>query len=207
MQKSLFDIKEIENKARMEIYKPKGRAVWTKPNSDAKIGLAMQKVDSAIGKIAMGKTIHFATMGEWSSHELLFHILDQTGPADVWISTWSVSEDAARLLIGKVETKAITRLNCLFDWRIKVRRPEVFQLVRYKIADIRLTTCHAKVTVVENDSWKVAVVGSANYTNNPRIEAGVIACDEKAADFHRKWIKDEIENSDPFDTKKRRANG
>jgi hypothetical protein len=203
-QASLFDISKISK----ETVKSQNviRSVSHRKTSklSGKLGKATQAVQDVIGPVSMGESIHFVSMGEWSSHNLLLYLLDQTGPANVYISTWSVSENAVRQLIDAIYNKQIQKLYCVFDWRVKLRRPEVFSLVQYNISDIRLTTCHAKVTVIQNDTWHIAIVGSANYTNNPRIEAGVIACDKEIAEFHKYWMLAELKNADPFETAKRR---
>jgi len=149
----------------------------------------------------MGETTHYATAGDWSNHELLFHILKQTGPAHVALATWSISEDAIRLMLDWYHKKLILSMSALLDWRVKVRRPEVLELLKFNLANthLYLTNCHAKTAVVQNHKWSIAIVGSANFTNNPRIEAGVICCSKTAADFHLSWIKDEITRSKPFE--------
>ena len=204
MQKSLFDLNEIQSDVVASVNIPKSKMLKNKEKIKTKVGKATQKVQEVIGEITMNETIPYVSMGEWSSHDLLFHILKQTGLANVYISTWSVSEDAVRQLIAKLKGSQIAKLFCVFDWRVKLRRPEAFELARFNIADIRLTTCHAKVTVIQNENWSIAIVGSANYTSNPRIEAGVISCDIHAANFHKKWILEELKNADPFETWKRK---
>ena len=165
------------------------------------LGKRFQKAQDVIGKVRMGDNIHFVSAGEWSSHDVMVHLLNQTGPADIYIATWSFTEIAARIILKQIEEKMIRNIYLLLDWRVKVRTPEVLGLLKFNISTIRLTQCHAKVTAIVNDNWGVAVVGSANYTNNPRIEAGVISCDQDLAEFHKKWISDCIDRLNPFEFK------
>ncbi len=204
MQPSLFDIRNISSEIETQIDKTRSRAKKTKEKTTTALGKITERVQEVIGAVAMGDTIHYVSLAEWSMHDLLFHLLRQTGPADVYVATWSVSEDAVRQLIAKVNDGSIRKISGVFDWRVKLRNPEALALAKFNIADIRLTTCHAKVTVIENDHWSIVIVGSANYTNNPRIEAGVISCDKTAAEFHKTWMLEELKRSDPFDTKKKR---
>ena len=204
MQKSLFDIEKTKRTIDADLQLIKSKAYRRREKAKAKIGKAMQSLSEVIGELAMGETIHYVSMGEWSTHNLLEHCLLQTGPANVYIATWSVSEDGVRHIINAVKSGLITRIHAIFDWRVKIRRPEAFELARFNIADVRLTTCHAKVTVVQNQTWSIAIIGSANYTNNPRIEAGVICCCHDVANFHRDWMMAEIKKADPFETYKRR---
>jgi len=202
-QLALFNVDKISSEIRADRDKIKSTAAKTSEKTTAVLGKAKGRVQDVIGNVSMGETIHYASIGEWSMHDLLFHLLEQTGPADVFISTWSVSENAVRQIIAKILDGSIRKLAAIFDWRVKMRRPEAFEMAKFNISDIRLTTCHAKVTVIENEKWSIAVVGSANYTNNPRIEAGVISCDKVASDFHKNWMIEELNRSDPFDTNKK----
>lgn len=203
IQQSLFDLSS-ELSQSTGAQSTKSNAGIVDEDVKTSIGKAREKVQEVIGKLEKGKSIHYATCGEWSMHDLLFHILEQTGPAEVWLTTWSGSENAFRQIIEKIKDKTITKLSCLFDWRLKVRRPEVFELAKFNISDIKMSSCHAKVTVIQNQDWHIAVITSANYTNNPRIEAGVISCDKSAAEFHKSWIEQEIQNADPFWVKKKK---
>lgn len=204
---TLFNMDDLKSE---DFFKkqPKSKAVKIDNlKNEIKLSTAEHSVGEIVGKIEMGKTIHYVSISEWSMHDLLFHILKQTGPAEVFFATWSISEDALRKIIEKCETGEIYKVSAMFDWRIKVRRPKALQLANFNIADIRLTTCHAKTTVIKNKNWNIAIVGSANYTNNPRIESGVICCDNKIADFHYNWMKEESSGADPFDTKKKNKRG
>lgn len=166
----------------------------------ARLAKARSWVADVVGDIAKGQTIHYATMGEWSSHDLLYHMLGITGPAAVWVATWSITETPVRELVDRLRVGAITELNMLLDWRTRVRCPEALSLAKANAATLRLANCHAKVTVIRGGGWDVTVVGSANYTNNPRIEAGVVSTDAAAADFHQAWIAAEIANAAPFES-------
>ncbi len=165
-------------------------------------GILFKKNDELINSIPtikMDSSIHYATAGLWSSHELLDHLLNFTGPAKVFLCTWSIKEMPVRMLVGMIASERITELHCLFDNRVKTQTPEVFHLVKLHAVNARQSVCHAKVTIIENDQWSITIIGSANYTNNPRIEAGVICCNKEISDFHKKWIMEEINNSHPFD--------
>ena len=163
------------------------------------IGKAHEKLHQVFGKVADGQSIHYASLGDWSTHDLLFFLLEQTGPARVYFTTWAISEYAIRQLYGFIEHGLILELKGIFDYRNGLRKPAELQFLQKITTDIKAAKCHAKVTVIENDLWGISVVGSANYTRNPRIEAGVLCCDKQVAAFHRDWILKELSNSSAFD--------
>jgi hypothetical protein len=140
----------------------------------------------------------YVSGAEWSTHDLICHILKTTGPVNLYAATWSVAEHAATRLSAMIEAEDLLSVHFLVDWRVQVRTPGFLAIARSKFSDVRVTSCHAKVFVLQNDTWSISCVGSANFTNNPRIEAGHISTRKQTADFHRDWILAEIKNCAPF---------
>jgi len=178
---------------------PKSGSVAFSGSNIQIIGKANQKLHQVFGKVADGQSIHYASLGDWSTHDLLFFLLEQTGPARVYFTTWAISEYAIRQLYQFIEQGLILELKGIFDYRNGIRKPAELQFLQKITTDIKAAKCHAKVTVVENDLWGISVVGSANYTRNPRIEAGVLCCDKTVSAFHRDWILKELSNTSAFD--------
>lgn len=161
-------------------------------------GKTIRQMRKVLGEIEPDQIIQFSTGGQWSTHEMIEYILLKTGPARVCLSTWTITELPLRTLLSLHKRGLITELNCLFDHRIKERTPKAFQLAQAIVSNLKLTKVHAKVTVIENERWGVAIISSANLSRNPRIEAGVIFTDQKSAAFHRDWMMEEINNQKPF---------
>jgi len=166
------------------------------------IGKANAKITQVFGTIVDGSSIHYVSLGDWSTHDLLFFLLEQTGPAKVYFTTWAISEYAIRQLYQFIEHGLILELKGIFDYRNGIRKPAELQFLQKITTDIKAAKCHAKVTVIENDNWGICVIGSANYTRNPRIEAGVLCCDKTVSAFHRDWILKELSNSSALDRSK-----
>jgi len=164
-----------------------------------KIGKANQKLTEVFGTIAQDQIIPYVSLGDWSTHDLLFFLFEQTGPARVWFTTWAISEYAIRQLYQFVEHGMILQLKGIFDYRNGVRKPAELQFLQQITTEIKPAKCHAKVTVIENDKWGISIVGSANFTRNPRIEAGVLFTCRNVAEFEKTWIERELANNSVFD--------
>jgi hypothetical protein len=156
-------------------------------------------VEACFPTLEKSSITHFFSCGTWSTHELVYYLLSKTGPADVLISVWSISEIAARLLIDMLDKGMITQLRAVLDYRSKNRHPAAHQLAAHSFSKLNTFPCHAKLTVITNDKWTVTVNGSANYTNNPRPEAGVIDTHATTAAFYTRHIEQMLENSNPFE--------
>ena len=193
---SLFSLMDLVKK---KPDKAKSGSVAFTDSNLLTIGKAGEKLSQVFGKVVDGQSVHYASLGDWSTHDLLFFLLEQTGPARVYFTTWAISEYAIRQLYGFIEHGLILELKGIFDYRNGIRKPAELQFLQKITTDIKAAKCHAKVTVIENDNWGISVVGSANYTRNPRIEAGVLCCDKSVAAFHRDWILKELSNTSAFD--------
>lgn len=162
------------------------------------LGKYKDELAKVIGTPVMGDCIHFTTGGRWSAHNLLHYLIGFTGPVNVWMSTYTISEDAVRLLSIMLDAGSILELHALIDKRFDGRNPRAMQFAKQRFNSLKLRDCHAKVTVLFNNEWAISMVGSANYSNNPRIERGTIFCSRKVADFDKNWIEKEILNEKPF---------
>lgn len=150
---------------------------------------------SALGPL---KTVHYISDGDWSMHDLVMQLLPRYAPAELFITTYALRKFSMRQLILAQESKQLTTVSMLLDARAKTRTPEVYQLASFNLNRIRLTSIHAKVTVIRSLHGCVTILGSANWTTNPRIEAGVVSLEKTVADFHIGWIEKVMDNAEIF---------
>lgn len=197
MTNSLFSSTELHEEPK-PTKKPKSKSHTLKSKKKRVVGKENSICKEVIGILEKDTIMQFVTKGEWSTHDLLFHILNQIGASEVTIATWSVTSPVIAQISNMIESGMITKLEGLFDWRMKVRCPEAEQFMRYNCSKIRLVNCHAKVTVIRNKKWNITIVGSSNLTNNPRIESGVIFTDKETADFNLEWMRGELKDGKRF---------
>lgn len=167
---------------------------------DARFVVGRKGADLAelIGTLRHNEHIHIPSMGAWSMHDVLAYVLRTTGPADVWITSWTITEEPVRTLLELMRTGTIRQLKALFSERVEAMNPSAHQLARFNL-QVKLTKIHAKCIVVLNDEWGVTVGGSANFTRNPRIENYIIGTHRSVAEFDRDWIEQELANGQPFE--------
>jgi hypothetical protein len=114
----------------------------------------------------------FMHKGDWAIHNVLPFLLEQIGPADVEIATFSISEDSIRPLFFLAESGLINRLTLLLDTTVKRHKLDMLLFAANITADIRISACHAKVLLIENKEYQFGIVGSANMNLNQRWESG-----------------------------------
>lgn len=157
-----------------------------------------QSLIDAFGTLEKNKNYHFATAGRWSQYEVLNFILAQSGPADVYLTTWKINDLSANNIFHLIKAGVILNLFTVLEKRIPITSPTAKDTIVTNATNHLIADNHSKVIVVINDEWKVSVNGSANMTINPRIEAGVLSTVESVAEFHKNWILNEIENGNTF---------
>jgi len=192
---SLFSLNDLSKKTTL---KTESGSVSVSGATICRIGKANAKLQEVFGTIGQDQILPFVSLGDWSTHDLLFFLLEQTGPARVYFTTWAISEYAIRQLYNLIEQGMILELKGIFDYRNGIRKPAELQFLEKISTDIKPAKCHAKVTVLVNDNWGISIVGSANYTRNPRIEAGVLFTLKDVATFEKNWIEKELSNNSVF---------
>jgi hypothetical protein len=153
---------------------------------------SFSELEQTFEGIQPGCIYNLMSDGKWSMVHLLLKILQDTGPAEVWATTWSANEDSIRSLIDFQKAGYFTRTNFLFDYRVRKYRPAAYFLAKEHF-HCKIASCHAKVTVIMNNKWSVSIIGSPNYTRNDRIEAVVIFENKEIAEFHKAWILKKME--------------
>ena len=123
--------------------------------------------------LAPGSVEPFMHKGEWAIHEVLPILLSTIGPADVYIATFSISEDSLRPIFFLADEGKIKTLRFVLDTTVKRHKLDLLLFAANITPDIRIDSCHAKVLLVENEPHKFGIVGSANRNQNHRWEAGV----------------------------------
>ena len=135
-------------------------------------------LNKLIGKIRPGQMIEFCTAGEFSMHELLQYLLSITGPANVYLSTWTIKETPARVIYSLINQGYIKGIYCVLDYRIRTLDAKHFDLIKSILTEHKLTKCHAKTIAIEGERMSLSVISSANFSNNQRIETGCIKCSD-----------------------------
>ena len=156
------------------------------------------KLQQLLNSLVPGKQLHYVSDGDWSMHDMAIELLKIYKPAELYITTYALREFPVRQLILAQDRKDLLSVKMLLDYRAKARTPEVFQLASMNMNAIYLTSIHAKVTVIRSAAGCVTIVGSANWTQNPRIEAGVVSLSPDVANFHIDWIEKVMSNAEIF---------
>ncbi|MFN3758452.1 MAG: hypothetical protein ACK4SF_04475 [Algoriphagus aquaeductus] len=188
---SSSDLKKAEIPAKGSFRKSPGKSKVILANT-------ADQLKQLIAELEPETNYHFSTGGAWSLHDMIAMTCQKIGPSRLFLSTWTITEEPMRVLFQLIREGWITELNCLFDYRIEKRKADAFQLAKVNASKVKLSKSHAKVAVLISNDWGVSIVGSANLSKNPRIEAGVLSTCISDSEFHSGWITNEITHGNTF---------
>lgn len=151
-----------------------------------------KKVGELVELLFVESSVFWVSEGEWSMHQLLMALLDKVGAANVYISSYAMGETPARILANLKSGGLIKHLICVLDSRVEVRTAGSLQLMKGICDQYALIATHAKVTLIETESHTISCIGSANYTENKRFEAGCITLNKEVFHLNKQWITDAI---------------
>jgi hypothetical protein len=133
----------------------------------------LEKVRQLLKPIACTKVQAYFS-SEFQLYHLIEFILEQTGSANLVLTTFSVSEEFVRKLVQMKSTGLISSLVIIADHRTAVKALRLTLFTNNIAEELLLGNNHAKVILVENRDWRVSVVTSQNQTRGNRIESGMI---------------------------------
>jgi hypothetical protein len=184
---------------RKEVVDDNGDHLFSTGNStDFVVCKAPEKLMKIVNAVKSGVTTFFLSDGYWSMHDLVLRLLQQFNPAELYITTYAIREQSIRAILLAKDDKLISNVNMLLDQRATVRTPEVYQLAKHNFAKVTLAAVHAKVTILKHPEGCVSIVGSSNWTNNPKLESGVVSTDEALGNWYIDNIKKMIDGSSIF---------
>ena len=146
--------------------------VRRRPGSHRVTASAIGNASEVIGRIEKGVEITGLTNGQFSLIDTLEHVLNEIGPADVLVSTWTMGiYDGARAE-EFCQNGAIRRIRWLVDPSMFGRRPEIAgRLIQAFGADsFRAVNNHAKFATLCNENFQVCIRSSMNLNPNRRLE-------------------------------------
>lgn len=109
--------------------------------------------------------------------DVIEKILAETGPADVYISTFSTSEEFLRRIYKLKKKKRINRAVMLADLKASRKTVNLYTFISNVFDEVYLAENHSKVILIQNAQWSVSICTSQNQTRGNRTESGMITTD------------------------------
>ena len=188
---------EVANPAEDKQEEQKSSSLRTTETADRDDEVVLQVISSpeGLGRLCQGKARHYYSSGAFNLIQLVLYILRQTGPAHLFLATYSISDRSITTLRNHVDDGQVLSIRFLIDNRVRSISPKPFDhLLNAFPGQTRCRTLHAKVALIWNDHWHVSVVGSQNATHNPKLERGIIHTSRHIFDFDKMVLEDEFKS-------------
>lgn len=150
-----------------------------------------QLITRVMGDLEPGENIHFYSWANFNLVRLILHIIRQTGPANLLMTSYSFSQKSIESLLARKNSGHLLDIRILVDNRVRTMSPKPFQMLAASF-NYRCTSVHAKVALIYNENWKISIVTSQNATDNPKLERGIIYTDKSVFDFDYKILENEF---------------
>jgi len=149
------------------------------------------QLTKAIGLLSQGSSKHYYAHGNFNLMRLVFYLLKQTGPADIFLTTYSISQRTLEGIEQRVQNGLIRSIRFLIDNRVRVMSPIPFQYMKQNFS-YRCISLHAKVALISNQDWQISIITSQNATDNPKLERGIIYTIPEIFEFDKSVLENEF---------------
>jgi len=163
----------------------------------AEIGCFQQEgADAATEGFIKGCHVMGLTMGQFSLIDMIHSILKKTGPADLYIATWSAGIKDAHQVQWMRETNLITGIRLLTDHSYINRQSKYAMAIEdlFGAENIRTSEMHAKFVVIKNAEYSVTIISSMNLNANRTCETFAIYEDAEITQFYLDFLHHHFEN-------------
>jgi len=158
-----------------------------------KPALLMSGCDSAsemIGQIMIGVQVFGFTKGQFSFSDVLEHVLNEIGPAELMLSTWTASQQGLERAFDFLKNSKITGVKFLIDRGFKQFKGKPYDYLMETFGQdcIRTSRIHAKFAVLRNYKYNVVIRTSMNLNKNLRLENFEITENLEFAEFFQNFF-------------------
>ena len=114
---------------------------------------------------------------------------------EMYLATWTISKQNIKRLKEAVESGKLKNLTMVFSSTLKGANPALYAslvgaLKPYENVKLKEINSHAKTFSISNGKEYITVSGSANWSENPRIENFLILNDKNLFDHHKDWMSE-----------------
>lgn len=111
--------------------------------------------------------------------DVIEQILSETGPSEIYISTFSTSEEFLRRIFRLRQQGWLTKATMLADLKASRKTVNLYTFISNAFDDVYLAENHSKVILIRNTKWMVSICTSQNQTRGNRTESGMITTDPR----------------------------
>lgn len=114
---------------------------------------------------------------------------------EMYLATWTISKPNTNRLRDALENGKLKKLTIVFSSTLKPANPALYAHLVGALKDIegvklKEVNSHAKTFSITNGKDYLTISGSANWSENPRIENFLILNDKDLFEHHKDWMSE-----------------
>jgi len=114
---------------------------------------------------------------------------------EMYLATWTISKANIKRLSESVLSGKLKKLTMVFSSTLKAANPALYSCLVISLKDfenvkLKEINSHAKTFSISNGVDYITVSGSANWSENPRIENFLILNDKDLFEHHKEWMSE-----------------
>lgn len=115
---------------------------------------------------------------------------------EMYITTYRMGENAARLISDYIKSGKIGRVSCIISDNYKTLHGQNAAVIENIVSEtpkfnVYPKNNHSKITAIRCGDHKYVITGSGNYSENAKIEEYQLVKSSALYDFHTGWINGE----------------
>lgn len=136
---------------------------------------------------ALSNEVQIADILEW--------VLEQVGKAEVWQTSFSISEEFLRRLYFITRDGSASAIHLVLDFKATNKTLSLWTFIEQVISTTHLADNHSKVLLIKSEAGdKVSIITSQNLTRGNRNESYIITTDEAVFDKFLNEVQNLIKN-------------
>lgn len=114
---------------------------------------------------------------------------------EMYLATWTISKQNISRLKLAIESGKLKNLTMVFSSTLKAANPALYAsligaLKDFENVKLKEINSHAKTFSISNGTDFLTVSGSANWSENPRIENFLLLNDKDLFEHHKDWMSE-----------------
>lgn len=153
-------------------------------------------IEDCGGLPAEHEYVAIKTNGTSDCGSIFSYILSQWDVVtEMYLATWTISKNNVKRIRDAILTGKIKHLTLVFSSTLKPANPALYatlvgELKDFDVVNLKEVNSHAKTFSMSNGKDHITVTGSANWSENPRIENFILINDKHLFDHHKDWMSE-----------------
>ena len=143
---------------------------------------------------SMHECLCIKTNGLSDTGSIFNHIINNHKCNELYLSTWIISRENIDMIINALKSGKLNKVYFVISVRLKQLKKSNYAHLIEQFTEhkdkcfFKVCNSHAKIFSLSTDKDYFTVIGSGNWTQNPRIENYIIHNDINIFDFNKDWI-------------------